>query len=315
MRKATFAIILGFAFLIGFVLLLGQSLFVLQRVARVSEVSGTVNIIHKGEENTVILGERRLVQAGDRLSTASPESGCTLNWIDGTRIRMEPGTELTVQKCQVHRGAEQSAFRLDIGKIWIRVLRVLSQQDKFLINTPTATAGVRGTMFAVEVAADGSTEISVYEGQVTVAGDGGEMKVDPTHVARLGGSQTGPQVTALSAQQQKRWEQQMERLGPYLEITSPAAEAEFKFTGKTVTVEGRCERGANLTVNGQPVTQKPNNGRFTVELEVPAYAKHFVVEAVATDSKGYTTTVQRHLVQLVHEELLAPASPEPGTTE
>ncbi len=312
MRKATFAIILGFAFLIGFVLLLGQSLFVLQRVARVSEVSGTVNITHKGEENTVLLGERRLVQAGEQLSTG-PLGYCTLNWIDGTRIRMEPGTELTVKKCQVHRGAEQSAFRLDIGKIWIRVLRVLSQQDKFLINTPTATAGVRGTMFSVEVAADGATGISVYEGQVTVAGDSGEVKVAANTIAWLGGSQTGPQVTALSAQQQQIWEQQMQRLGPYLEITSPVAEAEF--TGKTVIVEGRCERGANLTVNDQAVTQKPNNGRFTVELEVPAYAKHFTVEAVATDRKGYSTTVRRHLVQLVHEELLAPVAPEPGTTE
>ena len=320
MRKASFAIILGFAFLIGLALLLGQSLFVLQRVARVSEVSGTVNITHKGEENTVLLGERRLVQAGDRLSTAALEGRCTLNWIDGTRIRMEPGTELTVQKCQARRGTEQAAFRLDIGKIWIRVLRVLSQQDKFLINTPTATAGVRGTMFAVEVAANGSTEISVYEGQVTVSSDSGEVKVAANTIARLGSGQAGPQVAAFSTQQQENWQQQMQHLGPYLEITSPAAEAEF--TGntiiaaiKTVIVEGRCERGADLTVNDQPVTQKPNNGRFTVELEVPAYAKHFTVEAVATDRKGYTTTVRRHLVQLVHEELLAPVSPEPGTTE
>ena len=167
-------------------------------------------------------------------------------------------------------------------------------------------------MFAVEVAADGSTEISVYEGQVTVANDGGQIKVDPAHAAWLGGSQAGPQVTALSAQQQQSWEQQMQRLGPYVEITSPDNNAEF--SGDTITVEGRCERGANLTVNGQPVTQKPN-GRFTAELAVPAYVKHFTVEAVATDRKGYTTTVRRHIVQLVHEELLAPVSPEPGTTE
>ncbi len=311
MRKASFAIILGFAFLLGLLFLLTQSISVLQRVARVSEVSGTVNITHKGKENTIPLGERRLVQAGDKIDTGA-EGRCTLNWIDGTRIRMEPGTELTVQKCQIYKGAEQSAFRLDIGKIWIRVLRVLSQQDKFLINTPTATAGVRGTMFAVEVAADGSTEISVYEGQVTVASDSSKVKVDANETAQLGRGRPGPQVTPLSAQQQQSWQHQMQYLGPYLEITSPDNNAEF--SDDTITVKGRCERGANLTVNGQSVTQKPN-GRFTVELEVPAYVKHFTVEAVATDRKGYTTTVRRHLVQLVHEELLAPVSPEPGTTE
>jgi len=311
MRKATFAIIIAFAFLVGLLLLLTQSVVVLQRVARVSEVSGTVSVIRKGEEDAQPLGERRLVQAGEQLSTG-PAGKCTLNWIDDTRIRMEPDTELTVQKCQVYKGAEQSAFRLDIGKIWIRVLRMLSQQDKFLINTPTATAGVRGTMFAVEVAADGSTEISVYEGQVTVNTDSGEVNVAANKTARLGRGQGSPQVTALSAQEAQAWAAQIGELGPYLEITSPDNNAEF--IGDAVTVKGRCERGANLTVNDQAVTQKPN-GRFTVELEVPAYAKHFVVEAVATDCKGYSTTVRRHLVQLVHEELLAPASPEPGTTE
>jgi len=227
MRKASFVIILAFAFLLGLLLLLTQSVSVLQRVARVSEVSGTVNITRKGEEDAQPLGERRLVQAGEQLSTGA-EGRCTLNWIDGTRIRMEPHTKLTVQKCQVHKGAEQSAFRLDIGKIWIRVLRVLSQQDKFQISTPIATAGVRGTMFAVEVAADGSTEISVYEGQVTVASDSGEVKVDANKIARLGSGQASPQVSALSAQQRQSWEQQMQHLGPYVEITSPS---ETEFTG------------------------------------------------------------------------------------
>jgi len=291
MRKASFVIILGFAFLLGLLLLLTQSVSVLQRVARVSELSGTVSITRKGEEHAVPLGERRLVQAGDTLTTAA-ESRCTLNWIDGTRIRMEPSTKLTVQKCQVYKGAEQSAFRLDIGKIWIRVLRMLSQQDKFLINTPTATAGVRGTMFAVEVAADGSTEISVYEGQVTIASDSGEVKVPANKVARLGAKQDSPQLASFSAQDEQAWAAQIAELGPYLEITSPGNNAEW--SGDTITVKGRCERGAKLTVNGQPVTQKPN-GQFTVDVQVPADQQFFTIKALAIDSKGYQTIITRNL--------------------
>ncbi len=293
MRKASFAIIIGFAFMIGLILLLTQSVSVLQRVARVSDISGTVTIIPKAEQKPRPLGERRLVQAGEQLRTGA-DGRCTLNWIDGTRIRMEPRTKLTVQKCQVYKGAEQSAFRLDIGKIWIRVLRTLSQQDKFLINTPTATAGVRGTIFAVEVAADGSTEISVYEGQVAVSSDDGQIKVDAAHIARLGHNQPRPQVTRLSAQQQQSWQQQMRHLGPYLEITSPDNNAEL--LGDTVTVTGRCERQAKLTVNGQPVKQKPN-GQFTAEVKVPAGQQSFSVKVVATDSKGYQTTVKRYLMR------------------
>ncbi len=304
MRKASFAIIIGFAFLVGLVLLLGQSLFVLQRVARISDVSGTISVIRKGEENVQPLGERRLVQAGEQLSTGA-EGQCTLNWIDGTRIRMEPSTELTVQKCQVYKGSKERAFRLDIGKIWIRVLRVLSQQDKFLINTPTATAGVRGTMFSVEVAANGSTEISVYEGQVTVAGDSDEVKVAANETARLGGSQAGPQVIALSTQQQEIWQRQMQYLGPYLEIT------ETTLSDDTLTVKGRTERGAKVMVGGRSVTPKAN-GRFTVHLDMmPEKLLAFTLEAVATDSKGYKTEVQRRVVRRgLEEEIYQELEPE-----
>ena len=164
-------------------------------------------------------------------------------------------------------------------------------------------------MFSVEVAANGVTEISVYEGQVSVASDSGEMKVVANTVARLGSGHASRQVTRLSPQQQQSWEQQMQRFGPYLEIT------ETTLSGNTLTVKGRTERGAKLMVGGRSVTPKAN-GRFTVHSDMMIEKLWaFTLEVVATDRKGYSTTVRRHLVQLVHEELLAPVSPEPGTTE
>ena len=70
--------------------------------------------------------------------------------------------------------------------------------------------------------------------------------------------------------------------------------AYISVVGGTVTVTGRCERGSKLTINGQEVVPEPN-GRFTVDLPVPAGQEQFTVQAVAVDRKGYTTTVERHL--------------------
>ena len=286
MRKATFAIIIGFAFLVALALLLTQSVAVLQRAAHVSNVSGEVKIVKKGEETVRALPEeKRLVQAGDKLITGA-DGRLSLNWIDGTRIRMAPGSELTVQKCEVAKGAERAVFQLDLGKVWVRVLRMLSQQDKFEIKTPTATAGVRGTIFAVAVAPDGTTDVSVYEGEVTVASGGGEVKITATNTARLG-ARDDPQVTSFSAQEAQGWAEQIGELGPYLEIIG------ITRTEDAVTVTGRTEGDAELTVNDQPVTPKPN-GRFTVDLEVPDEESP-TVTAVATDGRGYATTVVRSL--------------------
>ena len=200
MRKAAFAIIIGFSFLAALALLLTQSVAVMQRIAHVSNVSGDVKVklvAHEADAARPI-GDKRLVQAGDKLITG-PDGRVTLNWIgDGTRIRVEPNTELTIQKCQaVRRGAELAMFRLDLGKIWIRVLRMLSQQDKFEIQTPTATAGVRGTIFSVDVTADGTTAVQVYEGQVALESEADETKITANNTARLATTQSSPQVTGF----------------------------------------------------------------------------------------------------------------------
>ena len=299
MRKASFAIILGFAFLIALAMLLTQSVAVMQRAAHLSNVAGEVKIVRKGEETARLLpADKRLVQAGDKLITGA-DGRLSLNWIDGTRIGMAPSSELMVQKCEVARGVERAVFRLDLGKIWIRVMRTLSQQDKFEIKTPTATAGVRGTIFAVAVTPDGTTDISVYEGEVTVASDGGEVKVAANNTVRLA-AQTGPQVSPFSAQEAQAWAEQIGELGPYLEVT------DVTFSDDTITVKGRTERDVELTVGGEAVTPKPN-GRFTVDLDVPEEESP-TVAAVATDRRGYTTTVRRLLVHANHTDLLAPTS-------
>jgi len=284
MRKAAFAIIIGFSFLVALALLLTQSVVVMQRIAHVSNVSGDVKVklVAHEADAAVPMGDKPLVQAGDKLITG-PDGRVTLNWIDGTRIRVEPNTELTIQKCQAVRGAELAMFRLDLGKIWIRVLRMLSQQDKFEIQTPTATAGVRGTIFSVQVAADGATQVQVYEGQVALESEDDETKVAANNTARLSTGQSSPQVTRFSEQDEQAWQQQVAELGPYLEITQRT------FADGTLTIKGRTEREAKLTVGGQAIVPKPN-GRFTATVTVPADAEP-QAEVVATDRRGYTTTV------------------------
>jgi hypothetical protein len=59
--------------------------------------------------------------------------------------------------------------RLFIGKMWARVIsRFGGARGTFNAQTPTAVAGVRGTVYNLEVAKDTSTSIWVYEGKVGV---------------------------------------------------------------------------------------------------------------------------------------------------
>ena len=295
MRKIAVLFLLIFVILVVTGLLFTQSLAIMQRIAHVSNVVGLLQVKSRSQPDFQPLAAEH-VQAGDTLSTG-PEASLALNWIDGTRIRVGPSTVITVLQCHLNRStrAEASVFRLDAGQIWIRILKVLSQQSKFEIRTPTATAGVRGTIFSVKVTPDGSTQISVYEGHVSVETDSGLVEVAEKRVALLGASEAPSQVLQFSPDDQQAWDNNLDALGPYLQITHPKPDETI--SSDSVAVTGICEQGATLTVNDQTVTPRPN-GRFSVQLPVSPEQHTLTIRAVATDAKGQTTTVTRKLQRI-----------------
>lgn len=65
--------------------------------------------------------------------------------------------------------ARKFSARLFLGKMWAKVTsRIGTPRGTFNAHTPTAVAGVRGTVYNLEVAKDTSTRIWVYEGKVGV---------------------------------------------------------------------------------------------------------------------------------------------------
>jgi hypothetical protein len=223
--------------------------------------------------------------------------------VDGTRIRLGANAIMTVLQCQINRrsDAETSVFKLDAGEILVRVRKLLSGQSKFEIRTPTATAGVRGTIFTVKVGPGGQTQVEVLEGQVQVAASGREVSLAPG--TEVDATAQGAQVHQLSPEQQAAWAREKSGLGPSLTVTAPAAGAtvpagtvEIKGqveAGAKVTISGQVEKGAKATVNLQSAHV---NGlhRFTATLWAQPGAK-LTVTVVATDWRGYTTTVVREV--------------------
>ena len=63
--------------------------------------------------------------------------------------------------------------------------KITSTGAEFGVSTPTATAAIRGTIFRVDMAADSTTDVLVYEGKVAVKPadtlkQGGGRNVDTT---------------------------------------------------------------------------------------------------------------------------------------
>jgi hypothetical protein len=81
----------------------------------------------------------------------------------------------------------RTALKLEEGDLVVEV-RKLNKESSFLISTPIAHAGIRGTQFKVKASAD-SAELSVLEGRVDFLDT--EQMVTPVEMAKKAGTRKG----------------------------------------------------------------------------------------------------------------------------
>lgn len=89
---------------------------------------------------------------------------------DRSIVRLAPGTLFELEESFFPRNKPRRfSARLLLGKIWARVSQKIGPRSgSFNTRTPTAVAGVRGTVYDLRTAADKSTEIRVHAGRVAV---------------------------------------------------------------------------------------------------------------------------------------------------
>ena len=282
MRKfAVLAVFVGLLLVLTAIMLAG-SLSVIQRLAYVSNASGEVQLRRQQEKAWRPLGSVKQLKTGDAMRTGA-KAGVELSWVDGTRAKLGENTELVIRKCtfNANRKVSHSLFRLNLGRIWVRVVQSLKAGSKFEVATPTATAGVRGTVFSVGVDLNGQTEVSVYHGEVAVAAGNSSVSVPAGESVQCGPGQSA-QVQKLSPEQQRAWEKN-DITRPRLAVTCEPAAG----TPGAYDLRVQSEPGATVSVNGKPVTLDERarySGIVSASREAPQ------ITVIARDARGVEAT-------------------------
>lgn len=284
MRKSAMLLIGVLAIFIVVGVFMMQSLMIVQRIASLSGVAGEVFVKAATDEDFRPLGDTEHVLAGAVVRTGAT-GDVTLNWVDGSRIRLAPETSIRVRKCSLNTGTKEttSLFDLDAGRIWVRVLSALGGKTKFEVRTPTATAGVRGTVFSVAVGEEGDTSIAVYEGEVAVETGSGSASVAPGQQAVV---EADAARVISQSEEALEWEKQVGIIGPRLELGAGETLA-VPAGAESVTISGISEPGATVTINGTPVELDRKNS-FSAEVPITDSADDMIV-VTATDYRGGQT--------------------------
>jgi tetratricopeptide (TPR) repeat protein len=147
-----------------------------QPVKRSAPVAGKVSAARGGEEATLVPERqwRRVVasqdlKAGDVLRT-NANGTLAIVFADRTQIRLGRNSVLVVKAVAA---AGPSSLELQRGRLWGRSPRARSNLK---VETPSATAAIRGTEWAIEATPD-STALAVYEGAVEFFNDFGTLAV------------------------------------------------------------------------------------------------------------------------------------------
>ena len=287
MRRSVFLIFISAMLLIVVFALLTQSLFIVKRLAKVEGVAGKVMLKRGGMGDFAPLGKAEFVMTEDTLKTG--EDGIAeLRWLDGTRLKMAPRTEMTVKKSSTHmvRGNDETEFALTNGTIFVRIMKALSPQSRFEVQTPTAVAAVRGTIFMVKVEA-GKTQVAVHKGSVKVSsGEGSDLHeslIEPGTVASS--SSPGDVNSAKDAAIEAIFAAQSDIIKPEL-----SAKIMKLQNGEKLLLQGRTEAGNTVTVNGQKVTLL-DNGMFTKRTKSQPGKNEFKI--VTTDPHGETAELTK----------------------
>lgn len=178
---------------------------------KVSMLNGKAEVRSgSAEAKAVALAVGKSVKQGDTIETKDATK-LELAMPDGSKLRLGSSTKVTLTEAHFAKGERKVSVSAWVGRVWAKVAKAVGGSDTFEVETRNAVAGVRGTSFAVQAAADLSSVVRVYAGTVGVRKSGGEA---------FGNQRTRKQVPGPSQIDQKQWEEIVASAMKQVKVTS-----------------------------------------------------------------------------------------------
>ena len=138
--------------------------------AKASYVKGTVEVGAKADGPWKKLKKNRKVKAGQYVRTGAG-SRAELKFPDGSVIRIGEESTLEVQEAGFDGKSKSVNVKANLlgGKAWSKVSKLAGDDARFEVQSDNAVAGVRGTIFRLNVDKDQATVVKVYTGSVAVS--------------------------------------------------------------------------------------------------------------------------------------------------
>lgn len=139
--------------------------------AQITALIGKAAAVCGGQKAVRYLKTNDFVGTGCEVSMGA-DSRLEMALPDKSVVRFSENTKFKLVQADVKNdGRRAVGISVTIGKVWTNVRKALpGGGDKFEISCQNAVAGVRGTIYRMDVEVDQSALVKVYDGEVSVAG-------------------------------------------------------------------------------------------------------------------------------------------------
>ena len=162
---------------------------------KVTALEGMAQALCPGQKNAGYIKISDVLTAGCEVSTGE-KSRLELTLPDKSLIRFAENTKFKLVQADVdNAGARDVKISVSLGRVWSNVRKALGGKGGFEVSCENAVAGARGTIYRMDVEADKSALVKVYDGEVSVAGVKPVSKMVPT-VTGAPKAVSGPKVIA-----------------------------------------------------------------------------------------------------------------------
>ncbi len=249
-----------------------------------------------GSEDWQAVPTTQTVHAGDRVRTG-PDASARLVYFEGTSTDLSPGTGILVQRLShTDNGNIVGSLFQSVGTTVSRVVQLVDPAAGFQVETPAATAFVRGTMPRVDVASDGTTRVgnlpdgtgglvnvqghdpgtttlTLQPGQETLVTPGQPPRpqaplgtyaaaITPPPPAAPGGGATTRQQQQQQQRQQQQQMLQQQIAQSQIQIENSQAQLE-QFTQQEITLQQQIQQMLSATATPGVSSQPPPGARVT----------------------------------------------------
>jgi len=163
----------------------------LEETASLRILAGTVEVQPPSADFSIAVDGQAL-EEGFTIRTAA-DGRAVIEYFDGSVTRLDQNTTFTIVTLRILDNEDQSKViegEQTSGNTYSRVTELTDSASRFDVSTPTATASVQGTVYAILVGPDGSTTIAVIDGSVGVLNTGSEVSVPTGFMVVLGADGT-----------------------------------------------------------------------------------------------------------------------------